>query len=217
MTIAAPSAAAGALTRYVLGFNVSATGGLSGEAGSTITVSLPFGTTSAGWQGGTVRNVTTNTDVGTCPQPSGLTTTCSFFSCGVVSGGDQLQITLRGLTNGAAARRREGVDVERRDRGDVRPVHRRQRRRRHRARGGHRRAFRGRGRAHALRDRLPRVRHGRDVRRAASSISVTLPAGTGTAEWQGGTVRNVTTAADVGGCPRPINDVTRCTFFSARW
>ena len=47
VTIAAPSAAAGALTRYVLGFNVSATGGLSGEAGSTITVSLPSASTSA--------------------------------------------------------------------------------------------------------------------------------------------------------------------------
>ena len=44
VTIAAPSAAAGALTRYVLGFNVSATGGLSGEAGSAITVTLPSGT-----------------------------------------------------------------------------------------------------------------------------------------------------------------------------
>ena len=83
MGIAAPSAATGALTRYVVGFSVSGTGGLSGEAGSSISVTLPAGTgADAAWQGGTVHNVTTATDVGTCPRPTNDVTRCTFFSSG---------------------------------------------------------------------------------------------------------------------------------------
>ena len=84
VTIADPSAATGARTRYVIGFTVSATGGLSGEAGSEITLTLPAGTTAPEWQSGTIHDVTRNVDVGTCTNPgSGLVSTCGFFSSGV--------------------------------------------------------------------------------------------------------------------------------------
>jgi len=49
---AAPTAAAGALTTYVVQFTTSASGGLSGHAGDTITVTLPSGTSLAAFHGG---------------------------------------------------------------------------------------------------------------------------------------------------------------------
>ncbi|MDA0174518.1 hypothetical protein OJ998_35795 [Solirubrobacter taibaiensis] len=220
VTIAAPSAAAGALTRYVLGFNVSASGGLSGEAGSDITVSLPFGTTTdvATWQGGTVRDVTTNTDVGTCPRPSGLTTTCTFFSSGIVNGGDRLQITLRGVTNGTAGQKFASVSTSSAAttvQSDPFTVV---------AGGTITTPTVGIAAPSAATGALTRYVVGFSVSgtgglsgEAGSSISVTLPTGTGAdvGTWQGGTIHNVTTATDVGTCPRPTNDVTRCVFFSS--
>ena len=217
VTIASPSAAAGALTRYVIGFNVSADGGLSGEAGSAITVNLPSGTGVSGWQSGTVRNVTTSTDVGSCPQPSsGPTTTCTFFSSGVVNGGDRLEINLRGLTNGTAGAKTLSVSTTT----DLPAVTSN--------------AFTVVPAGAlttptvAIADPSPATgaitRYVTDFRvsgtgglsgEAGSSITVTLPAGTGTTSWQSGTVRNVSTAADVGSCPQPTSGVTRCTFFSS--
>ena len=66
VAIADPSPATGAITRYVTDFRVSSTGGLSGEAGSSITVTLPAGTGTTSWQSGTVRNLSTAADVGSC-------------------------------------------------------------------------------------------------------------------------------------------------------
>ena len=99
VSIAAPSPATGAQTRYVVGFRVSATGGLSGEAGSCVTVDLPAGTGTTGWQSGTLRDVTRAVDIGSCPQPTAGRTRCTFFSSGFANPGDELQIVLRGLTN----------------------------------------------------------------------------------------------------------------------
>src|SRR4029079_15528165 len=58
VAIGTPSAAAGARTQYIIGFSVSTTGGLSADAGSTITVVLPAGTNTSTWVGAEVRDLT---------------------------------------------------------------------------------------------------------------------------------------------------------------
>ena len=76
--ISSPSAGADARTRYVVDFSVSS--GLSGT-GSNITVTFPSGTTFGGYTGGQVIDVTnSNTQVGSCRSPSGLTIICYLFS-----------------------------------------------------------------------------------------------------------------------------------------
>ena len=71
VTISDPSAAAGAKTRYVIGFTVSATGGLSNEAGSELTVVLPAGTnTSTLAERDRSATSPKASDVGFCNNPS---------------------------------------------------------------------------------------------------------------------------------------------------
>src|SRR5699024_4973518 len=96
----APSAAAGARTVYKVGLTVSAA--LSGT--DTLTVTLPGGTTTSTWQGAAVRDVTKATDAGYCNNPgSGLIITCALFSGQSINAGDQIVITLRGITNPTTA------------------------------------------------------------------------------------------------------------------
>ena len=66
-------------------FRVSATGGLSGEAGSSITVTLPAGTgTDQPWQSGTVRDVTRHA-TSVLPAPDERRHPLPFFSSGAVN------------------------------------------------------------------------------------------------------------------------------------
>ena len=103
LTVDSPSAAAGARTRYVITFSVSASGGLSAEAGSDIFVILPDDITTPAWQGGVVYDVTrANTDVGYCDEPAGGVSRCHMYSNSFVKADDELRIILRGITNGAA-------------------------------------------------------------------------------------------------------------------
>ncbi len=106
-----PSAAAGARTQYVVGFTASATGGLSPAANSRITVSYPSGTTFTGYAGAEVFNVTTDQVVGSCFGPSGLASECYLFSGEVVNAGDQVRVTLNGITNPTAGSRNLDVST----------------------------------------------------------------------------------------------------------
>ena len=146
---------------------------MSADAGSTLTVTLPAGTNTATWEGATVRDVTTAADVGFCNNPSsGLTITCAFFSNGVVNALDQLQITLRGITNGTAGAKTltvattSDLPAVTSDPYDVVANHAGERRQRsHRHRG----AVRGRAVHH--------LDHGRPVRRRGEQLHAHLPGG----------------------------------------
>src|SRR3954469_13633595 len=92
---ATPSAATSARTAYRVAFKV--TSGLAGS--NSIRITLPAGTSAPGWQSGTVRDVTRNADVGSCSNPDvSLVSTCGLFSGGFVIAGDQVVVTLRGVT-----------------------------------------------------------------------------------------------------------------------
>ena len=103
VAIADPSTAAGARTRYVSTFTVSNTGGLSAEAGSQLTITLPGGHDDRGLAGrhGPRHHPQRRRRIVHRPG-AGVTSTCGFFSSQFVNPGDQLRITLRGLTNGTA-------------------------------------------------------------------------------------------------------------------
>src|SRR4051794_9327100 len=106
----APSAAAGARTVYRVGLTTSAGGALAG--GAAVRVTLPAGTTTAGWQDGVIRDVTSAANVGSCAVPNAqLISTCTLSAAAVVDAGDQVLITLRGLTNGDAGSKTLQVDT----------------------------------------------------------------------------------------------------------
>ncbi len=208
VSIAAPSPATGAQTRYVVGFSVSATGGLSGEAGSSITVDLPAGTGTTGWQSGTLRDVTRAVDIGSCPQPTAGRTRCTFFSSGVANPGDELQIVLRGLTNTAVGARTVAVttssDLPQIQSSPFTIVP-----------------------AGTLTELSARSEPPRSIVRlrvsatgglsgeAGSQIRLTFPAGTTFAGYQAGSVRDLTRAAAVGSCSTPVGLAVTCGFFSS--
>ena len=222
VAIADPSAAAGARTRYVSTFTVSNTGGLSADAGSQLTVTLPAGTTNEGWQGSTVRDITRNVDVGSCTDPgAGVTSTCGFFSSQFVNPGDQLRITLRGLTNGTAGTTKTVQVSTTSDTpavvssqfaivtgGSITPP--------------------------AVTIDSPSAATGARTRYvigfnvsgttgglsadAGSQITVTLPPGTSAPGWQGGVVRDLTRGLDVGSCTDPAaTGVSTCGLFSGQF
>ena len=195
---------------------MSGTGGLSGEAGSSITVTLPAGTGTTGWQSGTVRNVSTAADVGSCPQPTSGVTRCTFFSSGIVNPDDQLRITLRGLTNGPAGAKTLSVVTST----DLTPV----------TSSGFTVVAGGSVTTPTVSIAAPSPATGAQTRyvvgfrvsatgglsgEAGSSDHRRSPGGTGTTGWQSGTLRDVTRAVDIGSCPQPTAGRTRCTFFSS--
>ncbi len=77
VAMSSPSAAAGALTTYKVGFKASSTGGLSGEAGSTIKVVFPAGTVLTNLTGSVSVGAT---QIGFCDSATGTTATCQFYS-----------------------------------------------------------------------------------------------------------------------------------------
>ena len=99
VSISSPSAAAGARTVYFVNFSTSATGGLSRQAVSQITVTFPTGTDITSALGNTsVVDVTTSTAVGACSK-SGLIATCTLFSGASIAPGDQVSIEFDGVIN----------------------------------------------------------------------------------------------------------------------
>ncbi len=101
--IATPSAAAGAVTQYTVGFATSTTGGLSADAGSQISVDFPTGTTFGGWNGASV--LVAGVVIGSCSKPVAATplrSVCSLFGGRAIAASTPVQIKLFGVTNGAA-------------------------------------------------------------------------------------------------------------------
>jgi hypothetical protein len=94
-----PSRAAGARTQYVVGFRISATGGLSNAANSRIDVEFPEGTTFGAYVSAVVRDVTAAANVGSCGNPSGLRIQCSLFPSAVIAANHDVTVTFNGITN----------------------------------------------------------------------------------------------------------------------
>ena len=102
-----PSTAAGARTDYVITFNTSGTGGMSGTAHSQITITFPataaspFNTTTI--VNAIVTDTTTSTQVGTCGVSSQTVEVCTISSGKTVTAGDTLTVELDGVTTESPA------------------------------------------------------------------------------------------------------------------
>ena len=102
-----PSTAAGARTDYVITFNTSSTGGMSGTAHSQITITFP-GTATSPFNTTTIVNAivtdtTTSTQVGTCGVSSNTVEVCTISSGKSVTAGDALKVELDGVTTESPA------------------------------------------------------------------------------------------------------------------
>ncbi len=106
-----PSAGAGARTLYVVDFNLSATGGLTGDAGSQIRLTLPAGSAFASGFNGTITNVTTGLNLGGCNAPVGQTVTCPLNSSATAAASQHLRVTLRSVVNGTTGTKQVGVST----------------------------------------------------------------------------------------------------------
>ena len=98
----APTTAAGGQTVYVIGFTTSATGGISRAANSTITLTVPAGTTFGGYNGSSI--AVGGTSVGNCggANTQTLTIACTLFTGQAIAAGTAATITLNGITNPGA-------------------------------------------------------------------------------------------------------------------
>ncbi|MGA8337095.1 MAG: IPT/TIG domain-containing protein, partial [Solirubrobacteraceae bacterium] len=102
-----PSTAAGARTDYVITFNTSSTGGMSGTAHSQITITFPatattpFNTTTI--VNAIVTDTTTSTQVGTCGVSSQTVEVCTITAGKTVTAGDTLTVELDGVTTESPA------------------------------------------------------------------------------------------------------------------
>ena len=109
---ASVSSAAGALTDYSVAFATSGTGGLSGVAGSEITVTFPAETGLEGSLRSTsVTDTTSRQELGSECSPSGTVLTCVLTS-GVVSAGDSVSVQLDGVVNPGSPNGGETVEVK---------------------------------------------------------------------------------------------------------
>ena len=95
--MASPTSAAGALTTYKLGFTTSVSGGMAGDTGSVMTITLPAGTSLANFTNGKVM-VGTN-ELGFCTDPTTTTATCFLFSGNTIGASKAVVILLNGVTN----------------------------------------------------------------------------------------------------------------------
>lgn len=102
VAVGSPSPSANALTTYVVGFKTSSSGTLSGNAGATITVTLPAGTGLAKLIGSTVYAGTT--DVGECFATTATVVTCSIYGGDTIKAGATATVALNGVTNPATAK-----------------------------------------------------------------------------------------------------------------
>ena len=100
-----PSAAAGARTQYVIGFDASSTGGMSRAANSEITVAFAPGTGFTGYTGGAVVDTTSSptTTIGSCGSPSGTVIKCGLFGGEAIPASHNVSITFSGITNPTSA------------------------------------------------------------------------------------------------------------------
>jgi hypothetical protein len=102
VTVGPPSAAAGARTTYTVAFSVSATGGLSGATGGTVTMVFPAGTGVNSLNSTSLVDVTTGKQVGAVLGfVSGTTLTFNVFNGQVISPNDIVNAIAAGATNPA--------------------------------------------------------------------------------------------------------------------
>jgi hypothetical protein len=91
---------AGAITTWTIGFTTSSSGDLEGTAGSTITVTLPAGTSMGSFTGGDVADSTTDQTVGSrCTVTGGTTVSCAIYDGASIRAGDVVSVSLNGVTN----------------------------------------------------------------------------------------------------------------------
>lgn len=100
VSVSPPSSAAGALTTYNVGFKTSASGALSGNAGATITVTLPAGSGLNSLASGSI-NVGANS-VGACYNGGGTTVSCYVYAGSSVHASTTASLALPGVTNPSA-------------------------------------------------------------------------------------------------------------------
>ena len=86
---------------YKVGLKTSASGGLLGSAGSSISIAFPSGTVLTGVTGSQIMVGTTQ--VGTCGAPSGTSVACGIFNGSAVAASTAVTVTLNGVTNPATA------------------------------------------------------------------------------------------------------------------
>ena len=103
MTATETSTAASAQVAWTVGFTASSTGALEGTANSTVTVTLPAGTTFASYNGGYMTDTTTGNylDYG-CTLAGGTSLTCYVFLGQTVNPGDTVSVVIRVVTNPSA-------------------------------------------------------------------------------------------------------------------
>ena len=110
VTVASPTSAAGALTTYKLGFTTSVSGGMAGDTGSVMTITLPAGTSTANLIGSPVMLGTTQ--VGFCTHPSNTTATCQLYSGQTIAASTTVAILLNGVTNPATTSTTDTLQVK---------------------------------------------------------------------------------------------------------
>jgi hypothetical protein len=97
------SPAAGARAGYTVAFTTSATGGLSGSTGSTVTIVFPAGTGLSTLSSANLKDTTTGQFVASAGPSSTTTLTFHLFSAAVVNAGDALSADVEGAVNPATA------------------------------------------------------------------------------------------------------------------
>jgi hypothetical protein len=97
--VSVASDALSATTQYVVTTAVSSTGALAQSANSRIRVTFPDGTTFASYTGGSVRDLTTALDIGTCGLPAVQTIECTLLAGAAIGAGDGVRLTFPDVTN----------------------------------------------------------------------------------------------------------------------
>jgi PKD repeat protein len=101
LSVAPASTTAHVTTTWNVGFKVSSSGGLSGDAGSTVTVVLPSSVGLGSFVTGTVTDTTTAQQIGSgCNITGGTTVVCPISAS--APAGDALLVALDGVTNPSA-------------------------------------------------------------------------------------------------------------------
>lgn len=103
VTISSPSSSAAALTSYVVTFQTSASGSLSGNAGGTVTLRLPSGTGLSLLQDHSSQVSVSGNPVGSCAATSATVITCTISPGDTVPASTSATVTLNGVTNPATA------------------------------------------------------------------------------------------------------------------
>lgn len=98
-TNASPTTAAGALTSYHVVFKASTTGGMAGDTGSAVTITLPAGTSVANFRNGLLLDGAAQ--IGGCliPDNTKPVVSCYVYSGSTTAAGDTLTADLNGVSN----------------------------------------------------------------------------------------------------------------------